>query len=97
MGAVLLTGATGFVGKEILNRFLDRGADVYALVRAEDDHAAAERLPPHARLTAVAGDMSGPASAWRRRPPSGWPTRSRRWSTARRPSRSTSRSRSRAA
>src|SRR5688572_6480294 len=42
MGAVLLTGATGFVGTEILARFLDRGErSVYALVRAKDDHAVA--------------------------------------------------------
>ena len=38
MGAVLLTGATGFVGKEILSRFLARDdRQVYALVRAADD------------------------------------------------------------
>jgi thioester reductase-like protein len=60
MGAVLLTGATGFVGKEILHRFLDRGRRVFALVRAKDDHAAAARLSPHARLSAVAGDIERP-------------------------------------
>jgi thioester reductase-like protein len=60
MGSVLLTGATGFVGKEILDRFLDRGRRVYALVRAQDDAAAAARLAPHARLTAVAGDIERP-------------------------------------
>src|SRR5688572_5729709 len=60
MGAVLLTGATGFVGKEILDRFLDRGRRVFALVRARDDTAAAARLSPHARLTAVAGDIERP-------------------------------------
>ena len=60
MGAVLLTGATGFVGKEILDRFLDRGRRVFALVRAEDDAAAARRLSPHAHLTAVAGDIERP-------------------------------------
>jgi thioester reductase-like protein len=60
MGAVLLTGATGFVGKEILDRFLDRGRRVFALVRAKDDAAAARRLAPHARLTPVAGDIERP-------------------------------------
>jgi thioester reductase-like protein len=60
MGAVLLTGATGFVGKEILDRFLDRGRRVFALVRAENDTAAAGRLPRHARLTPVAGDIERP-------------------------------------
>ncbi len=61
MGAVLLTGATGFVGKEILARFLESGErSVYALVRAKDDHAATARLPAHARLRALAGDIEEP-------------------------------------
>jgi thioester reductase-like protein len=60
MGAVLLTGATGFVGREILDRLLSRGRRVYALVRAEDDAAAAGRLCRHANLTAVAGDIEEP-------------------------------------
>jgi thioester reductase-like protein len=58
MGAVLLTGATGFVGREILSRFLERGdRHVFALVRAANDTDAAERLPDHPRLTPVAGDI----------------------------------------
>jgi thioester reductase-like protein len=58
MGAVFLTGATGFVGREILSRFLERDdRRVFTLVRAEDDLAAARRLPAHERLTAVAGDI----------------------------------------
>jgi len=58
VGAVLLTGATGFVGREVLSRFLERdGRHVFALVRAEDDDHAAGRLPGHERLTAVAGDI----------------------------------------
>jgi thioester reductase-like protein len=58
MGAVLLTGATGFVGREILSRFLERDdRRVFTLVRAEDDAAAARRLPAHERLTALAGDI----------------------------------------
>ena len=58
MGAVLLTGATGFVGREILSRFLERGdRHIFALVRADNDDQAAERLPAHDRLTAVAGDI----------------------------------------
>src|ERR671915_1764913 len=60
MGAVLLTGATGFVGKEILDRLLSRGRRVYALVRAENDDAAAHRLSRHANLTPVAGDIEEP-------------------------------------
>jgi thioester reductase-like protein len=58
MGAVLLTGATGFVGREILSRFLARGdRHIYALVRADNDDDAARRLPAHELLTAVAGDI----------------------------------------
>jgi long-chain acyl-CoA synthetase len=58
MGAVLLTGATGFVGREILSRFLERDSrHVFALVRAENDDQATGRLPAHERLTAVAGDI----------------------------------------
>jgi long-chain acyl-CoA synthetase len=44
-GGVLLTGATGFVGMEILTRFLERSdRPVYAMLRAGDGAAAAERL-----------------------------------------------------
>jgi thioester reductase-like protein len=58
MGAVFLTGATGFVGREILSRFLERDErHVFALVRAPSDDEAAGRLPAHDRLTAVAGDI----------------------------------------
>jgi thioester reductase-like protein len=61
MGAVLLTGATGFVGREILSRFLARDdRPVFALVRADNDDEAAGRLPAHERLTAVAGDIEQP-------------------------------------
>jgi thioester reductase-like protein len=71
--AVLLTGATGFVGMEVLTRWLERGdRRVYALVRAENDEKAAERLRPglesafggdgvdQERLSAVAGDVQKP-------------------------------------
>jgi thioester reductase-like protein len=61
MGAVFLTGATGFVGREILSRFLARDdRPVFALVRADNDDDAAGRLPAHERLTAVAGDIEQP-------------------------------------
>ncbi|HEY1278001.1 MAG TPA: SDR family oxidoreductase [Thermoleophilaceae bacterium] len=72
-GAVLLTGATGFVGMELLARFLERGSRrVYALVRASDDEEAAARLRPGmasvfgdpdahpGRVLAVAGDIERP-------------------------------------
>src|SRR5215217_7843672 len=61
MGDVLLTGATGFVGQELLARLLGRGdRNVHALVRAADDRAAATRLPTHERLTAWAADIERP-------------------------------------
>jgi long-chain acyl-CoA synthetase len=68
--AVLLTGATGFVGMELLARYLERtDRDVFALVRAADGDAARARmtgtltrlgLAPEryeARLTAVPADV----------------------------------------
>jgi thioester reductase-like protein len=43
--AVLITGATGFVGMELLARYLERGERrVVVPVRAADDRAAAERV-----------------------------------------------------
>ncbi|MEN3282450.1 MAG: hypothetical protein V7607_3590 [Solirubrobacteraceae bacterium] len=72
-GAVLLTGATGFVGMEVLSRYLERSdRHVVAMVRAADDAHAAARLratidaacgdaDAHAgRVTAVAGDLTAP-------------------------------------
>jgi long-chain acyl-CoA synthetase len=44
-GAILLTGATGFVGMELLVRYLERGhRDLIVPVRANDDRDATERL-----------------------------------------------------
>ena len=61
MGDVLLTGATGFVGRELLRRLLERDdRNVHALVRADDDEAAAERLPEHERLRVWAADLERP-------------------------------------
>lgn len=72
-GAIFLTGATGFVGMELLARYLERtDRHVYALVRPTDDAEPAERLrgvieemigEPAAygdRWTAVAGDAEVP-------------------------------------
>jgi long-chain acyl-CoA synthetase len=72
-GAVLLTGATGFVGMELLSRYLERGDQhVYALIRAGDPAEATERLngvienvsgdtdAHRDRWTAIAGDICRP-------------------------------------
>jgi thioester reductase-like protein len=79
-GAVFLTGATGFVGMELLARYLERGdRPVYALVRAADDEQAAARLRGTVadlfgdadayrdRLTAVPGDIQAPGLGLDRR------------------------------
>jgi len=71
-GPILLTGATGFLGMELLVRLLERGdRDIVTIVRAADDHEAQARmtgvlnrlLPPEdvravrGRVRAVAGDL----------------------------------------
>jgi thioester reductase-like protein len=54
-GAVLITGATGFVGMELLARYLERGErPVVALVRAGSDRGA------RARVDAVLENLFGP-------------------------------------
>ena len=70
---VFLTGATGFLGMEVLARLLEAGErDVICLVRAPDQAAAEERLdgvlcklwddpgPYRDRARAVAGDVTQP-------------------------------------
>jgi thioester reductase-like protein len=70
---VFLTGATGFLGMEVMARLLKRGdREVIALVRASNDAAAQERLdgvlhklwrdpePYRDRVRAVAGDVARP-------------------------------------
>jgi thioester reductase-like protein len=73
-GAVLLTGATGFVGMELLARYLERTErPVLTMVRAGSDEAARERIGAvlenlfgyragryEDRVTAVAGDLTAP-------------------------------------
>ena len=68
---VFLTGATGFLGMEVLARLLEQGdREVIALVRARDDDEAAGRMddilrriwrdpsPYRERVRAVAGDVT---------------------------------------
>ena len=73
-GPVLITGATGFVGMELLVRLLEReDRDVVALVRARDDAAAQARIdevlelvlapadrPPRGRVRGLAADLERP-------------------------------------
>lgn len=75
MSAVLLTGATGFLGMEVLSRLLDRDdRDVVCLVRAGDEAAAGERMDgvlailrpaetvavARTRVRVIAADLSRP-------------------------------------
>ncbi len=80
-GRVFLTGATGFVGMEVLVRYLERGSrPVTCLVRAESDVAARTRLDAildgliangaelfSHRIEAVAGEMTRAESRLQRR------------------------------
>jgi thioester reductase-like protein len=74
-GAVLLTGATGFLGMDALARLIERGGEddqIAVLIRARDDAGAQQRLrevltrlydePPAAarRVRAVRGDLLEP-------------------------------------
>ena len=72
-GGIFLTGATGFLGGEVLARLLARGENpVYALVRAADQGSADDRLrqvleslfgraePWAGRAVAVPGDVTRP-------------------------------------
>jgi long-chain acyl-CoA synthetase len=52
---VLLTGATGFVGMEVLARLLERGDEVVAIVRAADRAGAAARVEDVMELVGVKG------------------------------------------
>ena len=59
---LLLTGATGFLGGELLARLLERGErPIYALVRAGDD------VEAQRRLDGVIGSLLGDSERWSRR------------------------------
>ncbi|HEU4978134.1 MAG TPA: SDR family oxidoreductase [Solirubrobacteraceae bacterium] len=69
-GDVLLTGATGFLGREVLVRLGSKGASVRALVRAPDDARAQRRVDdalaerggdePRGDVRALAADLQAP-------------------------------------
>jgi uncharacterized protein YbjT (DUF2867 family) len=52
---ILLTGATGYVGGQLLPRLLDAGHEVHCLVR--DEERARRTLPPHERVAIFEGDV----------------------------------------
>lgn len=53
MKYVAITGATGFVGREVTRQLLEQGFMIHALVRSE---ASAAKLPPHPHLRVTTGD-----------------------------------------
>jgi nucleoside-diphosphate-sugar epimerase len=63
---ILLTGATGFVGRVIARRLLDAGRSIIVLARARDGVAAGGRVasalggPPWTFLEVVEGDLTAP-------------------------------------
>jgi dihydroflavonol-4-reductase len=60
-GPVLVTGATGFLGREIVQQLVQRGAQVHVFARAGSDRGPLARLP----LVWHAGDLRDPESVKR--------------------------------
>lgn len=53
---IVITGATGFIGRNLAKGFLEAGAEVFALVRRESKQIAL--LPEHENLHLVYGDIA---------------------------------------
>lgn len=53
---IVITGATGFIGRNVAEMFLEQGAVVYALVRPESPQR--EKLPVHENLHIVDGSLA---------------------------------------
>jgi nucleoside-diphosphate-sugar epimerase len=64
MNTILLTGATGSLGSELLTRLLAKGHRVICLVRAESSAKAAARIAritgPHPEVRTIRGDITEP-------------------------------------
>ena len=61
---VLVTGATGFIGRSLTRMLVEAGADVWAGLFAEEPAATADRLPPEAsRLTIDVRDAKSVSQA----------------------------------
>lgn len=54
MAKILVTGATGFIGKRLVNHLLDQGHEIFALVRVKGTPF---RLKDSSRLTLIYGDI----------------------------------------
>lgn len=53
---IVMTGATGFIGRNVAKRLLDAGAEVFALVRRESRQK--ELLPAHEHLHRIWGSLA---------------------------------------
>ena len=51
MERIVITGATGFLGRNLAKLFLEKGYQVFALVRPDSGHT--DLLPVHPNLQAV--------------------------------------------
>ena len=90
-----VTGATGFIGRFLVERLLQREGDIAVLVRAGSREKLSEQIerrtaattaagggdPAGARIVPVVGDLSEPGSASPRRTASGCAARSTTSST----------------
>ena len=52
---IVMTGATGFIGSHVAERFLEEGAEVYCLVRPQSQKT--DCLPVHEHLHRIAAQM----------------------------------------
>lgn len=58
MAKILVTGATGFIGKRLIYKLLGQGHEIYALVRIR---GAKNAIPPNPRLHTLFGDLRDPS------------------------------------
>ena len=58
---IVITGATGFIGRNVVKMFLDHGADVFVLVRSQSKQK--DLLPVHENLHIVDGALADIAEA----------------------------------
>lgn len=58
MAKILVTGATGFIGKRLVYELLGQGHEIYALVRIR---GAKNAIPPNPKLRVIFGDLRDPS------------------------------------
>ena len=55
---ILITGATGFIGKRLSEKFLTAGDEIYVLVRKKSLEKAREIFKDHQNVHFILGDVS---------------------------------------